>query len=161
MIFLRLLLFLSVGLGSCRALKILIIWQHNIRSHFFVFEDVFKNLALRGHEVTVISYFPRKIELSNYRDVSLLSGEENNTGLGVHHIDNLKSPRLEMYGTVNFLAGLAEATCPNFVSHPNVLNLIAENNSYDLILTEMFNTNCQNGLVKILGAPVVGKENIN
>ena len=47
--------------------KILVFFPANVRSHFKPFEPYFKELANRGHNLTVISAFPPKnSSMSNY-----------------------------------------------------------------------------------------------
>lgn len=149
---------LSVLLGFCQSLNILVLWQHVVKSHFFVFEPLFKSLASKGHNLTVISYFPQKNPIPNYRDVSLLNKDGNLSGLGLMAIDKLKSPRLEMYTGVYLVKNFADLTCKPFLTHPNVVEFLNEKNQFDLILTEVFNTNCHNGVVKkFKNIPVIGK----
>ncbi|EFN66981.1 hypothetical protein EAG_15338 [Camponotus floridanus] len=59
-------------------LKILGIFGHLGKSHFDMFKPLLEELARRGHEVTVVSYFPRtddakaKEPLPNYKDINLV-----------------------------------------------------------------------------------------
>lgn len=52
--------------------KILGIFPHPGYSHFAMFKPLLEGLSERGHEVTVISHFPRKSKKENYHDVSLV-----------------------------------------------------------------------------------------
>lgn len=51
--------------------EILGVFPHPGKSHFDVFEPLMEKLALRGHNVTVLSHFPREKPLNGYNDVSL------------------------------------------------------------------------------------------
>lgn len=52
--------------------KILGIFPHPGYSHFAMFKPLLEGLSEKGHEVTVISHFPRKSKKENYHDVSLV-----------------------------------------------------------------------------------------
>lgn len=145
---------ISVLVPFSKCYNILVIFEIILPSHFKLFSSLFTSLASRGNNVTVISFFPQNESMTNYRDVSL--GEDPPI-LRIANMDQIKSPRLEMYGTAFLVADIAEKSCEALLARPNVHEFLKENNSYDLIITEVFHSNCHNGLVKKLKAPVVGK----
>jgi glucuronosyltransferase len=49
--------------------KILGIFPFHARSHTFVATALMREMAKRGHEVTVISHNPEKEKLANYTDI--------------------------------------------------------------------------------------------
>lgn len=51
--------------------RILGIFHMPSYSHFVLGETLFKELAKRGHDVTMISSFPQKNPLENYTDIPL------------------------------------------------------------------------------------------
>lgn len=51
--------------------RILGLFPHPGLSHFQFFHPVMKALAEAGHEVTVVSHFPNKNPIKNYKDESL------------------------------------------------------------------------------------------
>lgn len=53
--------------------NILALVPYNGKSHFLFAEVLFEELARRGHNVTVVSHFPRKKPLENYHDISMES----------------------------------------------------------------------------------------
>lgn len=53
------------------AANILIFWMLPIPSHFRGFEPLFTELAHRGHNVTVVSHYPKSIPVANYTDVEI------------------------------------------------------------------------------------------
>lgn len=59
---------LSSGVQSARILGV---FQFSGRSHFIMFEALLKELAARGHQVTVVSHYPQKPPLENYTDISV------------------------------------------------------------------------------------------
>lgn len=63
----------AIGAGADGKLKILALMPHNGKSHFYFARVLFEELARRGHDVTVLSHFPRKMPLPNHRDISMTS----------------------------------------------------------------------------------------
>lgn len=51
--------------------KILMVFPSFSKSHLIIATSVMKGLAEAGHEVTVVSSFPQKEKIPNYRDVYL------------------------------------------------------------------------------------------
>lgn len=74
-----LLLFVFCANGA----RILGIFPMPAPSHFFIGFRIMKELADRGHEVSVINPFPREKPIKNYRDISVagiesvFAGENN------------------------------------------------------------------------------------
>lgn len=56
--------------------RILGLFPHPGYSHFQFFEPIMKALAEAGHEVTVVSQFPNKEPMENYKD-ELITGVNN------------------------------------------------------------------------------------
>lgn len=53
------------------AANILVFWPLPIPSHFRGFEPLFTELSRRGHNVTVVSHFPKSTPVVNYTDVTI------------------------------------------------------------------------------------------
>lgn len=51
--------------------NILVFAPMPFKSHFSGFQPLFKELAIRGHNVTVLSSFPLKKPLTNYTDIPI------------------------------------------------------------------------------------------
>ncbi|KAF2890120.1 hypothetical protein ILUMI_14894, partial [Ignelater luminosus] len=58
-------------LNPIEGIRILGIFPAPSYSHFILGHTLMKELASRGHEVTVISPFPQKTPIKNYKDVDL------------------------------------------------------------------------------------------
>lgn len=56
----------SVCVQNVENYKILAIFPLPSKSHFVMFERLLKELAVRGHEVDVVSHFPQKKILTRY-----------------------------------------------------------------------------------------------
>lgn len=53
------------------SLKILGLFPHPGKSHFYFFHPILRELAERGHDVTVVSSFPDKNPPKGYHDLTL------------------------------------------------------------------------------------------
>lgn len=139
-------------------LKILGIFGHLGKSHFEVFKPLLEELARRGHEITVISYFPRsdnakaKEPLPNYKDISLIDPK---VGVFVEVVD-LKQISHSFFDTANHvitLRSMADFACNIGLRHPAIAEFIRSDEKFDVILTENFNTDCFLGFVHRFKAP--------
>lgn len=138
-------------------IKILGVFGHTGKSHFDVFKPLLEELARRGHELTVISYFPRtdnakaKEPLPNYKDVSLVTKD----GIFVNVIDlqQIKHgwfrPMQELY----LLKTMADYACNAGLRSSSVKKFLQSDEKFDLILTENFNTDCFLGFIHRFKAP--------
>lgn len=52
--------------------NVLVFWPLPIPSHFRGFEPLFTELAHRGHNVTVVSHFPKSSPVANYTDIAII-----------------------------------------------------------------------------------------
>lgn len=59
-----------IGIVNVNGYKILGVFPTPGKSHWIIGHSVMKTLADAGHSVTVISAFPLKTPIENYRDVS-------------------------------------------------------------------------------------------
>lgn len=149
------LLIISFKLKVLQCSNILVLATVTAKSHLTIYENLLKELARKGHNLTVISYYPQKEPIPNYRDVCISTGdnyENRRVPLGLPG-----NTKLSMWLGIFGVAELAHVTCPKLLSHKNVHNFLRENNTFDLILFESFNTNCDLGIAKKFKAPIVGK----
>lgn len=144
--------------GFCISLNILVIWHHQAGSHFRVYRHLFKPLAQRKHNVTVISYFPQSQVIDNYKDISLRVNGNINSVPGLLKFNQHVSPRIKMLDEIFVLKHFGQVTCENLFSHPNIKKFLNEKKPYDLVLTQVFTVNCQFELIKALNfrGPVIG-----
>ncbi|XP_015608810.1 UDP-glucuronosyltransferase 2C1 [Cephus cinctus] len=147
---------LGIGYASIplpdKKFKILGVFGHVGKSHFAVFEPLLEELALRGHDVTVLSHFPRTTKLKNYKDLSLRSNESQ---IAVDVVD-LKIVKAHAASVLFELVTLYQwglAGCEINLKHPNTQKLIKSNEKFDVILTEVFNSDCFLGFVHKFQAP--------
>ncbi|XP_052750704.1 uncharacterized protein LOC113512976 [Galleria mellonella] len=140
-----------VNYNEVHTLKILGLFPHQGKSHFFVFQPYLLELAKRGHDVTVVSHFPQKVPIQNYHDISLTEKNEELQGDLPHRLSYWTfiqiSLLLVIYGT---------ADCKMVLANENVQNLWKQQKKFDLVVTEQFNSDCSLGIAYKLNAPVVG-----
>lgn len=134
--------------------KILGLFPHPAKSHFEIFRPLVEALAEKGHNVTVVSPFPRKQPLKNYRDISLEGHID--TLVNVIDLDLFKGRRYEKYANILLLAKMAYAVCEQGLSSKPVQELIKSSDTYDIIIIEQFNTDCFMGFAHKFKVPVIG-----
>lgn len=66
-----------MAFNKCQGLKIFGMLSFGTHSHFAIGDAIMKTLWKAGHEITVISPYPQKIPLKNYRDISTVDTLDN------------------------------------------------------------------------------------
>lgn len=139
-------------------LKILAIFPHPGKSHFFVFKTFIEELARRGNELTVISYFPRTEKdeyLPTYKDISLVNKESD---VFVNVVDLKEFEQIfyiiKYFVNIYMLYRMRFISCEN-LKHPGVKELSENGEKFDLVLIENFNTNCFMSFVHKLNVPFI------
>ncbi|XP_011865659.1 PREDICTED: UDP-glucuronosyltransferase 2B20-like isoform X4 [Vollenhovia emeryi] len=138
-------------------LKVLVVFGHLGKSHFDVFKPLLEELARRGHELTVISFFPRtdsakaKEPLPNYNDINL----DPEIGIHVNMIDlhEIKHMWYRPMQELFMLKFFADHSCNTCLRNVAVKELLQSDEKFDVILTENFNTNCYLGFIHRFKAP--------
>lgn len=149
---------LSVLTSYCHSLNILVVWRSVARSHLIAYENLFLTLASKGHNLTVVSYFALKPSPFKYIDVRLHVHDSFKTIPDRLKYDDSISPRSQMYTNAHLLSKFNKIACKYFLTDSSIQNLISEKGSYDLVLSEMFVSNCHYGVIKALEykGPVIG-----
>ncbi|KAG7213732.1 hypothetical protein KM043_002966 [Ampulex compressa] len=157
----------SVGDGETKfvddaksKLRILAVFGHPGKSHFDFFKPLLVELARRGHELTVVSHFPRKdVEkskeaLPNYKDISLVDPK---VGVFVDVVDlrHLDHSALRIVSELFKLREMASFGCQTGLRNEQVGKLVRSGEKFDLVLTENFNTNCFLPIVQKFKAPFI------
>lgn len=133
--------------GPERKLKILGVFGHPGKSHFDIFRSLLEELGRRGHELTVISYFPRSEKakseepLPRYRDISLVSDEQRQF-VDVIDLHTIPDPRYKFVGDMFMLNDMANLACEAGFNNARVKEFLAAGEKYDLVITESFNSHC-------------------
>lgn len=144
------LLAILVTFKEVSSLKILGIFPYQGKSHFFVFQPYLHELVKRGHDVTVISYFPQKQPIQNYTDISLAGKEKI-----YEDIIELEQTFFSMLKTFNLILDTGLQNCRTLLENENVQRLWKSQEKFDVVLVEAFFTDCSLGLAYKLGAPIV------
>lgn len=139
-------------------LKILSIFGHLGKSHFDVFKPLLEELARRGHEITVISYFPRtdnakaKEPLPNYKDINLVDPK---VGVYVDIIDlqQISHSFFRLVHELSLLRFMADFACSTGLRNPAITEFLRSDEKFDVIITENFNTDCFLGFIHRFKAP--------
>nr|CAD7450895.1 unnamed protein product [Timema bartmani] len=142
---------LLVGVTS--SARILAIFPHIGKSHFDVFQPYLKQLSSRGHQVVVMSHFPQRTPTANYTDISL---EGSFSELRPTETFTLKD--FENHGVVRealYLGKLGRETCEQVLSLEETQRLIRSDERFDLVIYELFNTDCFLGFVDKFQAPSI------
>ncbi|CAK1582730.1 unnamed protein product [Parnassius mnemosyne] len=140
-----------IEINQVHSLNILGVFPFPGKSHFFVFETYLKALSKKGHNMTVISYFPQNQPIENYHDISL--AEKLKDIEGEFPDENSFWNILKVASS---LVELGTKNCKTLLENKNVQNLWKTKSKFDVVVTEQFNSDCSLGLAHALNAPVVG-----
>ncbi|XP_069681773.1 UDP-glycosyltransferase UGT5-like [Periplaneta americana] len=121
------------------AYKILAVFGHPGKSHFRFYAPYLEKLAAKGHQVLTISHFHRKHSVANYTDIDLLETSSIRTvkTMSLDGLDNFN----QITAALTLRKWGAEA-CKKTLEHPEVQKIIKSNDTFDLLVTETFSTDC-------------------
>ncbi|CAK1540717.1 unnamed protein product [Leptosia nina] len=148
---------------AVQSARILGLFAHTGKSHHMVFEPLLKKLATK-HEVTVASFFPQKIPIANYTEISLKGLAS--PGLNSFDLSTIKKPsivtKIPIVGDVVKLLTLPTSLpnvvdiCDKICKLPALVDALQK--TYDVVIVETFVSDCMLGLMHVHGinAPVVG-----
>lgn len=145
------------------AYKILVIVSLPLRSHYMAFQRLFRELANRGHSVTVMNNYPDENPVPNLNFINLWLDDNNSTAgyfTPLNHYENLDSSYIHLYNFYRHLELAPASTqfdCSNFFTNEAVKTHFAEQNDYDVIFVEQFVGEC--GLAyagAVNSAPIIG-----
>lgn len=122
--------------NSALSVDILAVFPHTGKSHFDVFEPLVLALADRGHRLTVVSFFPQKFYVPNYTDISLV-------GLAPLRINQVKFEDVSSgFSDFTYMFETSVRMCEKILQFPPVQKLVEGNAKFDLVILEMFNSDC-------------------
>ncbi|XP_049964018.1 UDP-glycosyltransferase UGT5-like [Schistocerca serialis cubense] len=143
---------LAMLAGGASGANILGVFWFVAPSHFTMFGRLFRELAARGHNVTVLSHFPLKDPLPNYTDINI-------AGSMLTYADNVTMELvLDIQGMTGMWSDWQQvlAMCFDAHQHPEVRRLAHSRDHYDLVVAEVFYADCLAALAHKFGAPLVG-----
>lgn len=137
--------------------NILGLFPHPGKSHIDVFLPLMKSLARKGHNITMISHFPLEHHQQNYVDIDLNDGNAQLL-LNVINVNEIRDFRWSKYAVPLQLLNFSKISCTDGFKSYNLQNFLKSTTTpkYDIIITELFNTDCFMALVNKFPAPIVG-----
>ncbi|XP_063985572.1 UDP-glucosyltransferase 2-like isoform X2 [Diachasmimorpha longicaudata] len=148
-----LLLVLSLQNDFCHPLKILGMLPLPEKSHFVMTGRLMRELALRGHEVDVVSIFPLKKPMANYNDIVLATDDMQLPINNVTYMDIQRFSGLSM----SYFVDIAGIQVCDLLSHSQMQKILrTKPKTYDVIIVELFLAHCYLALGQHLDAPIVG-----
>ncbi|XP_049533781.1 UDP-glucosyltransferase 2-like isoform X1 [Anopheles darlingi] len=138
------------------AYRILGLFPHPGLSHFKVFYPVMRGLAEVGHNVTVVSYFPDKDPLPNYQDLPFEGQEILTNSFSLQHFNGRRF--IDNFVEFFELAAWGVGSCQAALNSPALDKVLQSHQTdpYDLVIMEMFATDCMAGVSWIMRVPFVG-----
>lgn len=143
--------FVSFLSSSCKSANILGVFPFKFKSHFIVFDALMVELARRGHNITVVSPFPKSKQIDNFQDIDV--DQCNNMSMDIYVLDEAYKSHDPFY-QISVLFSLKDLEEP-FLLCPPVQQLLASNYTYDLIVTEIFCSNLMFAFAEKFHAPHV------
>ncbi|XP_050296038.1 UDP-glycosyltransferase UGT5-like [Anthonomus grandis grandis] len=143
---------LFVLVCSVECYNILVIFGHPGKSHYDVFKPLFQELGNRGHRLTIVSHVRTKDDIKNVRDV-LLSDKPY---VNILNVTDFVGDRIQKYKEVDFISYFAQITCDSSLKSEELHEFLKEDLRFDVVLTEVFNSNCFYGLITKYKAPFIG-----
>ncbi|KAL3266346.1 hypothetical protein HHI36_010524, partial [Cryptolaemus montrouzieri] len=137
------------------AYNILAVFPHEGKSHQMIFGPIIRELARKGHTLTVLVHYSFKENSDGYREILLK--DPNSAGQDVFSLDYFDLPVTfyQLLSAYNLVwEGLSSCEC--LLSNENVRTLIQSDEKFDLIIAEFFNSECSQLFVDKFKAPLVG-----
>ncbi|KAK9870917.1 hypothetical protein WA026_009879 [Henosepilachna vigintioctopunctata] len=153
--FWNILCLLCTVLSLSQALRILGVFPHSGISHFVVMRPLMKELAKRGHEVTVVSHFPLDKPVPRYKDISI-AGTAPLIIEKMSMQDFYDFSRISLYVTPFVVTGFGESVCRGAYASNKLDEIFESSHKYDLMIAEMFNSDCFLPINHKLNIPIIG-----
>lgn len=125
-----------------------------------IFELIVEELTRRGHQLTVVSFYPLKTSDKNRRGVSLVGlAPLSLEVVDLKTYDNINGiPGLNYFSqfvTISRLANEGIKLCEKLLEADVFEKFVKAEGDYDVILLEHFNSDCMLGIVHNYGLPSV------
>lgn len=162
------LFFILLAICVAEPAKILGIFPIPHTDHFTLGFRLMKELADRGHEVTMVSPFPQKTNIANYTAItveSTMSDKDGKSLLCKYCTNKLNNLFLVYQGLHNgdvsfmkkikYLHHMGYYLTEELLSHHNFQNLLRSKTNYNVIIVDYFLNEATLGIGNIFEAPVV------
>ncbi|CAH0561448.1 unnamed protein product [Brassicogethes aeneus] len=136
--------------------NILGVFLHPGKSHVDVFLPLMKELADRGHYVTVLSHYKLKVPIDRYTDIDLVG--EVTPMKEVVDMQEIADNKFSSFREAILLGEMANISCETSLKMPGVQDLIRKKkqHNFDIIVSEFFNSDCHIGFHLLFQAPLIG-----
>lgn len=132
--------------------KILGVFPSLDRNNYLTYRGLFRELANRDHEVTLISHFQLPNAPATYKDV-LLSDKQVYKGLSFESVIVNEVSRVPFETLVSTKSGNDD--CKTLFNNNHVLHMIRTRPRFDVVLVESYNSDCGLALAANLSAPYI------
>ncbi|XP_031623771.1 UDP-glucuronosyltransferase 2C1-like [Contarinia nasturtii] len=141
---------------SCE--RILVLFYHPGPSHFYSLYPLFNELAIRGHNVTVLTYTHVKDAHQNYNELLLTEMPVINGSITYDTMLPLDRSLFTMHAEMKELYNLAEIERELALKSPRIDQILAmhRNQPFDIVLVEQFISDVFLGLIYKLNVPFIG-----
>ncbi|KAG7298068.1 hypothetical protein JYU34_018838 [Plutella xylostella] len=144
---------LLVLVAAADAARLLVVLPTNTRSHHAMYGRLIAALADRQHNITVITHFPMKNPPSNVEEISL-------AGTIPEIVNNLtrqyNSVKPEFVHNLEQIINECVMSCETVSQMPSIKALLNSTMAFDLVIVEVFGTECFLPVAQRFQAPVVG-----
>ncbi|CAG9768050.1 unnamed protein product [Ceutorhynchus assimilis] len=139
-------------LHQCLASNILAVFIFPGISHFMMFQPLLKELANRGHNVDVVSHFPSTTPIERYTDISI----RGLTQIVTNNLTFSAAKDCQGQRMIKMLAREGGSDlCDTILKSPILQKLKNSTKNYDLVITQLFSTECMLGWGWHFGVPNV------
>lgn len=145
--------FMAVGIAFSDSARILAVVPYNGRSHFIVMEPLFLALAGRGHDVTVVSTFPQKSPVQNYHDIDM--SHILPTAVNSYNFTFIREAMKDIPGVIDIIIKIGVRVCDIIFQQKEIQDLINTPVKYDVIITEVFGSDCFASFAHKLNIPLI------
>ncbi|XP_012257373.2 UDP-glucosyltransferase 2-like [Athalia rosae] len=144
---------LLISFRLSRGAKILAIFPYQGKSHNIMFEPLSSGLAKAGHSVDLVSHFPPDEHVPGLNHISL----KGTLHFYVNNMTATKALSMKSFvGVMNFISRDEPRDLCNLMRLPQLQNILNTTEKYDVMITEIFGTNCYLGFAHKLKLPVIG-----
>nr|WEU75315.1 uridine diphosphate-glycosyltransferases 44A17 [Glyphodes pyloalis] len=133
--------------------RILGIFPSLDRNNYLTYRGLFRELANRNHEVTLISHFQLPNAPATYKDVLLSENQLVYKGLSYESVIVNEVSRVPFETLVATKAGNDD--CKALLNNHQVLHMIRTRPTFDVIIVESYNSDCGLALAANFSAPYI------
>ncbi|XP_050524531.1 UDP-glycosyltransferase UGT5-like isoform X1 [Daktulosphaira vitifoliae] len=158
LVMLQLLIIMGSIIQNVSSYNILAIFPFSAKSHFYMFQMISEALAARGHNITVVSHFPKTSINTKQGD---WKGVYNDYSIkdSVPIYENLTTELVIGNGFIREMLVILDDgidNCEGVMSSGRLNDLMRTKTKYDLVIVEIFNTACFVSAASRFGAPLIG-----